>query len=146
VKCLGPVIVSTVAIVLLAGCGDGRLSHASLVGKANAICGDYHARVARLPLPHTVAAYEAYAQRTLPLYHRALVHLAALRPPSADEAAYRAWLLRGRTIQRDVVRIVVAARGRQLPRLKAALLRARLDDAAAARRARLLGLDVCARA
>jgi hypothetical protein len=145
VKCVG-VLVSTVAIVLLAGCGSGRLSHAALVDKANAICGDYHATVAKLPLPRTVTAYEVYARRTLPLYRRALVQLAALRPPKDDEDDYRTWLLQGRTIQRDVVRIVVSARARQLPRLKSALLRARRDDARAAKLARRLGLDVCARA
>jgi hypothetical protein len=97
-------------------------------------------------LPNTVPQYELYARRTLPLYRHALVQLAALRPPAADEAVYRAWLVRGRTIQQDVVRIVVAARDRRLPRLKAVLLRARRDDVASARVARRLGLGVCARA
>jgi len=142
----GGLLVSTLAVVLLAGCGSGRLSHASLVERANAICGDYHARIAKLPLPHDVEAYRVYARRTLPLYRRALVQLAALRPPTADETGYRAWLVEGRTIQRDIVRIVVAARARHLPRLKAAVLRARRDDARAGKLARTLGLGVCARA
>jgi hypothetical protein len=145
-KTLGGLLVSTLAVVLLAGCGSGRLSHASLVDKANAICADYHGRVAKLPLPKSVGAYEVYARRTLPLYRRALVQLASLRPPSADEATYRSWLLNGRTIQRDIVRIVVAARARLLPRLQAAVLRARRDDARAGKLARRLGLAACARA
>src|SRR5690349_17358370 len=92
VKSLSAMLVSTAAIVLLAGCGSGRLSHDSLLAKANTICGDYHARVAKLPPPRSVSEYERYARKTLPLYRAALVKLAGLRPSSADEDAYRAWL------------------------------------------------------
>jgi hypothetical protein len=139
-------LLSAAAAVLLAGCGSSRLSHGLFVAKANAICADYHAKVAKLPLPQTVSAYEEYARRTLPLYRSALAQLEALRPPRSDEQAVVPWLARARGIEGDIVRIADAAHARHLPRLKAAVLRARDDDAIVSRLARRLGLDACARA
>lgn len=114
--------------------------------KANAICGTYHARATKLPLPHTVSGYEDYARRTLPLYREALAALTALRPAKADEPLVARWLARDRAIENDIVRIARLAHQRRLPELTAAVGRAGSDNTVSARLARRLGLDVCARA
>lgn len=137
---------SAAAVIVLAGCGGSRLSHDAFARKANAICADYHAHVAKLQLPRNVSGYEDYARRTLPLYRSALAALAALRPPKADEPLVARWLARDRAIESDIVQIARIAHTRRLPELTAAVARARTHDAASARLARRLGLDVCARA
>jgi hypothetical protein len=139
-------VLSAVAVAVLAGCGSSRLSSSAFRSKANAICAGYHAKVAKLPLPRSVSAYETYARRTLPLYRSALASLGALKPPKRDEQLVARWLATDRRIELDVVRIARVAHTRQIPELTAAVARARLDDAASSRLARRLGLDVCARA
>jgi hypothetical protein len=140
-------LLSAAAAFLLAGCGgSGRLSHDAFVAKANAICADYHARAAKLPLPHTIAAYAEYARRTLPFYRSALAQLAALRPPSADEPAVLRLLDADRAIERDIVRIEHAASSGNAAAVDRAVGQARKDNARAARLARSLDLGVCAQA
>lgn len=132
------------AALALAGCGDGRLSHAAYVEHADAVCSAFAARVPLLTRPKSYDAVVAYVERTLPLYADALDKLRALRPPRADEASVEAWL---------------AADGRvaaALRTLRAAALRkdpAATNDAANALQARslearkaasALGLQTCA--
>lgn len=139
-------LLSAVAVAVLAGCGGARLSASAYRDKANGICADYHAKVAKLPLPRSVSAYETYARRVLPLYHAALARLTALEPPKRDEALAARWLAHNRRIELDVVRIARIAHTRRIPELSAAVARGRIDNAASSRLARQLGLDVCARA
>jgi hypothetical protein len=140
-------LLSAAGALLLAACGgSGRLSHGSFVAKANAICADYHAHAAKLPRPHKTSAFATYARRLLPLYRDALARLEALRPPNADASAYAQLLARDRGIERDVEAIARAAHAGNASAYRAALARARTDDARSSELARTLGLDVCARA
>lgn len=139
-------LAASLAVVLLAGCGDSPLSHSAFVTKANAICADYHTRVAKLALPHTVSDYETYARRTLPLYRQALRQLEALHPPRVDEATVSEWLSRDRMIEQDITRIASAAHARNVPKLNAAIASSRTHDERSAELATRLGLRECATA
>jgi hypothetical protein len=135
-----PALVSTVAILLLAGCGAGPLTHPQLLVQADTVCAAYNTRTAKLGRPRTLPEVRRYAARVLPIYRDALRKLSALRPPKQDERAFAVWLASDRRIAVDVehLRHVTKAAG-----LRTAVAQASADDARSARLARVLGLDVC---
>jgi hypothetical protein len=130
-------------VVLLAGCGSGRLSHDDYVERANAICSQYDATVRKLPRPGTVTKIEAYARRTGRLYRTALAQLEELRPPKDDEVNVQAWLVRNRQIAADIAAVEEAARSRRIPAVRVATERAERDNRLSDSLARLLGLRAC---
>ena len=142
----GVFVLSVAAATLLSACGGAGSSRASFVDRANTICRRYHRGVSTLKPPKTASEEVGYARNVLRLYRTASTRLAALHPPKADAPAYGRWLAANRVIEKDVVRIVQAARARDRARLKASVARGRRDDARSSRLARALGLVACAKA
>jgi hypothetical protein len=127
-----------------AACGDGRLSHGSLVRRADAICSAYHDDVRLLTRPTGYDAVVAYTERTLPLYQAAVKRIAALRPPTQDEQAVGDWLAADRRVAAALRRLRDAAMRHDLAATNAAAaaVQAAGSDSHAASRA--LGLRACA--
>jgi hypothetical protein len=144
VKAAGVAFLAGASVIVVAGCGGGRLSHDGFVARADAVCSAYQKKIPLLTRPRSYDEVIAYADRTLPLYMAALDKLRGLRPPSSDEPAVRRWLAADGK--------VVAAIGR----LRGAAMRhdpAATNDASAAmqaagldgtRAAAALGLQSCA--
>ncbi|HET7567213.1 MAG TPA: hypothetical protein VFJ91_04425 [Gaiellaceae bacterium] len=132
------------AALALAGCGDGRLSHAAYVKRADAVCSAFATRVPLLTRPKSYDAVAAYVERTLPLYADALDKLKALKPPRADEPAVQAWLAADAAVA-AALRTLRAAALRKDPAATndaANALQGRSLDARKA--ASALGLQACA--
>jgi hypothetical protein len=130
--------------MLAAGCGSGRLSHGDFVKRADAVCSAYNARVKpRVITPRSYDAIERYVAGTLPLYTAALQKLSALKPPSSDAKAVRAWLAADRRIARAVRALGVAAQQRNFPAVSAAASRAQLAASESRQAAANLGMHVC---
>jgi hypothetical protein len=132
------------AVLIVAGCGGGRLSHDDYVARADAVCSAYQKKVGLLTHAHSYDDVIAYADRTLPLYMAALDKLRALRPPSSDEAAVRTWLAADGKVADEIGRLRDAAM-RHDPAAtndaSAAMQAAGLDGT---RAAAALGLQTCA--
>jgi hypothetical protein len=131
-------------VVLLAGCGDGRLSHDAYVKRADAVCSAFSARVPLLSRPKSYDAVIAYVEKTLPLYAAALDKLRQLKPPRADEPAVTAWLAADARVA-TALRTLRAAAQRHDPSATndaADALQARSLEARKA--AAALGLQACA--
>jgi hypothetical protein len=138
------VVLAGAAVLTLAGCGGGRLSHDAYVTRADAVCSAYQAKVVLLTNPASYDDVVAYADRTLPLYAAALDRLKALKPPASDESAVRTWLRADRKVAAAIRQLRDAAM-RHDPAAtndaSAAMQAAGLDGT---RAAAALGLKSCA--
>jgi hypothetical protein len=80
---------------------------------------------------------------TLPLYMAALQRLSALKPPSSDAQAVRAWLAADRRVAHAVRALGLAAQQRNFPAVSAAASRAQLAASESRQTAAALGMHVC---
>ena len=132
-------------MLVLAGCGGGRLSHGALVDRAGAICSAYIAQSGEpVPRPRSYAQVVAFANRTLPLYTAALRKLESLRPSHGDEAGFDTWLAADRQTATALRDLALAGMRHDFPGTSAAV--DRLQEAALASRgaAENLGVTACA--
>ena len=132
------------AVLAIAGCGSGRLSHDEFQKRADAVCSAYQGQVKLLTQPASYDAVIAYVEKTLPLYEAALKQLAALKPPAADEAAVQAWLASGRKVSASLRSLRQAAMRHDLPGTNAAAAQVQAAGAASRQAAAALGLKACA--
>ena len=132
-------------LALVAGCGDGRLSHSDYVKRADAICAAYADATKPVVRPRSYTEIVAYVRKTLPLYEAALRRLKVLRPPSADAAAVHRWLAADRRVAKAIRSLGEAAERRDFPAVTAAASQAQLAGSESRRAATGLGLHVCAR-
>ena len=130
-------------LLVAAGCGGGRLSHADFVKKADAVCSAYRAQTTPILSPRSYDAVVAWGRRTLPIYAAALRKLRDLQPPDADADAVRSWLAADANVQRAARDLVTAAQKRDYPSLSAAASRAQLAGSKSRQAASSLGLQVC---
>jgi hypothetical protein len=131
------------SVLVVAGCGGGRLSHGDFVRKADAICTAYRSQTPPLVSPHSYDAVVAWGTKTLPLYAAALRKLRALQPPQEDEETVRTWLAADARVQAATRDLVAAAQKRDYPSLSAAASRAQLAGSESRQAASTLGLQVC---
>jgi hypothetical protein len=131
------------AVLTLAGCGDGRLSHGDFVARADAVCSAYDAKVVLLSRPKTYDDVVAYVAHTLPLYVAALDKLDALDPPAADEAAVKRWLAADRKVETAVRSLRDAAMRHDPAATNNASEQVQAASVASRRAAAALGLKVC---
>ena len=82
--------------------------------------------------------------KTLPLYEAALRKLEALKPPSGDAVAVKAWLAADRRVARAVRNLGVAAQRRDFPSVTTAASQAQLAGSQSRQAASALGMHVCA--
>ena len=130
-------------LLVVAGCGGGRLSHGDFVKKADAVCSAYRSQTPPLLSPKSYDAVVAWGQETLPLYAAALQKLRGLQPPQADQQTVRTWLAADARVQGATRDLVAAAQKRDYPSLSAAASRAQLAGSESRQAATTLGLQVC---
>src|SRR6478609_7516613 len=95
-------LASLMLLALVAGCGEGGLSHSDYVKRADAICAAYADATKPNVRPRSYTEIVAYVRKTLPLYEAALLKLKALRPPSSDAATAHRWLAADRRVAKAV--------------------------------------------
>jgi hypothetical protein len=132
------------AALALAGCGDGRLSHATYVSRADTVCRAYDAKVVLLSRPKSFDEIETYVDMTLPIYVDALDKLRQLRPSKDDEAGVRAWLAQSAKVQAALRNLRAAAMNRDLANTNDASNAVQSASLAARQAAASLGLTDCA--
>jgi hypothetical protein len=132
-------------LALVAGCGDGRLSHADYVKRADAICAAYADATKPVARPRSYTEIVEYVRKTLPLYEAALRRLKVLRPPSPDEATVHRWLAADRRVAKAIHSLGDAAERRDFPAVTTAASQAQLAGSQSRRAATALGMQVCAR-
>ncbi len=108
------------------------------------MCSAYSAQTKIILRPRSYTQIVQYVDKTLPLYEAALRQLEALKPPSSDTAAVRAWLAADRNVARAVRALGEGARRRDFPSVTAAAARAQLAGSASRQAAANLGMHVCA--
>jgi hypothetical protein len=128
----------------VAGCSDGRLSHADYVKRADAICAAYADATKPVFRPRFYTGIVAYVRKTLPLYEAALRRLEELRPPTADDATVHRWLAADRRVAKAVRSLGEAAERRDFPAVTEASSKAQLAGSESRRAATALGMHVCA--
>jgi len=136
--------VAGAAVLAVAGCGGGRLSHAEYAKRADAVCSAYQAQVKLLAQPSSYDDVVSYVEKTLPLYEAALKKLAALKPPTADEAGVQAWLAAGRKVAAAQRSLRLAAMRHDLPGTNAAAAQVQATGETSRQAAIALGLTACA--
>lgn len=136
--------VAGAAVLAVAGCGGGRLSHQEFAQRADAVCAAYQGQVKLLTQPASYTAVISYVETTLPLYEAALKQLAALEPPAADEAPVQAWLASSRKVAVSLRSLRQAAMRHDLPGTNAAAAQVQATGAASRQAASALGLTACA--
>jgi hypothetical protein len=129
---------------VLAGCGGGNLSHSDFVTRADAVCSAYATQTKGLARPRSYTQIVQYVSKTLPLYEAAFRKLEALKPPSSDAAAVKAWLAADRRVAKAVHNLGVAAQRRDFPSVTAAASQAQLAGSQSRQAAAALGMHVCA--
>jgi hypothetical protein len=132
-------------LALVAGCGDGRLSHADYVKQADAICAAYADATKPVVRPRSYSEIVTYVRKTLPLYEAAVRKLKVLRAPSADAATVHRWLAADRRVAKAVRSLGEAAARRDFPTVTSAASQAQLAGDESRRAATALGMHVCAR-
>jgi hypothetical protein len=132
------------SVLVVAGCGGGRLSHDDYVSRADAVCTAYQSKVALLTHARTYDEVIAYADKTLPLYMAALDKLRALRPPSSDEPAVRRWLDADEKVATGIGRLRDAAMRHDPAATNDASAEMQAAGLAGTRAAAALGLQSCA--
>jgi len=130
-------------LIVVAGCGDGTLSHGDFVRKADAICVAYRDATKNTAEPRTYDEIVLFVRKTLPLYEAALRKLETLKPPSRDADAVRAWLAADRAVAKATRDLGDAGSRRSYPAVTAAFGRAELASSRARRAASDLGMKVC---
>jgi hypothetical protein len=108
------------------------------------VCSAYTVQTEPILRPRSYTQIVDYVDRTLPFYEAALRRLEALKPPSSDAAAVRAWLAADRSVAKAVTALGDAARRRDFPAVSGAAARAQLAGSASRQAAADLGMHVCA--
>jgi hypothetical protein len=139
-------LAAAAVVLLLAGCGgQGRLSRADYVRKADSICQRYNDAVARLTEPSDLQGLVQYTRRTLAELDRALADESRLKPPRRLEPRKRRWLAQAQRIRGDTAAVLAAARHGDAVDVRRLILRGTRDDARGNALARRLGLRVCSK-
>ncbi len=108
------------------------------------MCSAYAVQTKAILRPRSYTQIVRYVDTTLPLYEAALRRLEALKPPSGDATAVRAWLAADRRVARTVTALGESALRRDLPGVTAAAARAQLAGSESRQAAANLGMHVCA--
>jgi hypothetical protein len=138
------VVLAGAAVLALAGCGGGRLSHDGFVARADAVCSAYQAKVVLLSHPASYDDVVAYVDRTLPLYVAALDRLEGLKPAASDEPAVRTWLRADRKVAAAIRKLRDAAMRHDPAATSDASAAMQAAGLAGTRAAAALGLKSCA--
>jgi hypothetical protein len=109
------------------------------------VCSAYTSRTKSLPQPRSYTKIVQYVSTTLPLYEAALLKLEALKPPSSDAKAVKAWLASDRRVARAIRHLGDAAQRRDFPSVTVAASQAQLAGSQSRQAAAALGMHVCAR-
>jgi hypothetical protein len=108
------------------------------------VCSAYVAPTKGLAQPRSYTQIVQYVSKTLPLYEAAFRKLEALKPPSSDAAAVKAWLAADGRVAKAVRNLGVAAQRRDFPSVTAAAAQAQLAGNQSRQAAAALGMHVCA--
>jgi hypothetical protein len=108
------------------------------------VCSAYRSQTKAQLRPRTYSQIVAYVDATLPLYEAALRKLEALKPPSSDAPAVKAWLAADRRVAKATRDLAVGAQRRDFPTVTAASSRAGLAGSDSRQAAAALGMHVCA--
>ncbi len=141
------VLLVAAAAAVTAGCGDsGPLSHAQLVQRANAACGDAIRTITATGAPRDLETLGRIGDHQVDLASHQVSRIAGLHPPDRDRAAH------GRLV--DALRRAIDADRRVVDDARSGDVRALAADGAAAdaarsrarSAARALGAATCATA
>jgi hypothetical protein len=108
------------------------------------VCSAYTSQTKALPQPRSYTKIVQYVNKTLPIYEAALRKLEALKPPSSDATAVKAWLSADRRVAKAIRDLGDAARRRDFPSVTAAASEAQLAGSQSRQAAAALGMHVCA--
>ena len=136
-------VLASAGILVLAGCGGGRLSHGDFAQRADAVCTAFRSSTEQTARPRTYADIVAYVKKTRPLYEAARLKLAGLKPPSKDAPAARRWLTADAHISAALGDLGDAALRHDFPAVTAAANRIQAEGVASRHAAQDLGLKVC---
>jgi hypothetical protein len=140
-------LLAATGAVATSGCGSGgRLSHGDYVKHADAVCSAFRSSTQAIARPRTYKDIVAYVRKTRPLYEAARLKLVALKPPSKDDAAVRAWLAADKQISAALGDLGTAALRHDFPAVTAAAGRVQAEGVTSRRAAETLGLKVCSQA
>jgi cysteine sulfinate desulfinase/cysteine desulfurase-like protein len=127
------------------GDGDGRLSREEFLRRADAICADYDARLARLGNPASIAELGRLAARALPIAREGVAKLRALEPPEELARDVERWLARNDENVSRIAAIGEAAQADDATRVQEIASAATANERRADALARRLGLRDCAK-
>jgi hypothetical protein len=108
------------------------------------VCSAYTSLTKGLPQPRSYTKVVQYVNKTLPIYDAALRKLEALKPPSSDATAVKAWLAADRRVARAIRNLGDAARRRDFPSVTTAASEAQLAGNQSRQAATALGMHTCA--
>ena len=131
-------------MIAAAGCGGGSLSHSDFVKRADEVCAAYRSQTKAVLRPRTYTQIVRYVDQTLPLYEAALRKLEALKPPSSESDAAKAWLSADRRVAKATRDLGVGAQRRDFPAVNVAASRVALAGSQGRQAAAALGMHVCA--
>jgi hypothetical protein len=145
---LRPAIILAVVAAVVAGCGgDGgsdRLSTAEFRQQANAICGEFDAKIAAIGAPTSPEDIPEFVEKGIPLIQQGLAELRALNPPEELEADYNRMLDETAKAIPAARKLADAAAKQDAAAVQEALQEGEEADAESDRLATKLGLDRCA--
>jgi hypothetical protein len=146
---VGRAVVTSLALVLLAGCGGGsnqRLTKEQYASKADSICAKGNERQKELGNPANitdVADLARVADKTREILDDAIGDLSKLKPPASEQARVDQWLAQVRLLREDLKQIRDKAKQSDLKALQAIAKTSQGHNDKANAIATELGMSVC---
>ena len=139
-------LLSVIAATLVAGCGGGssKLSHDEFVKKANAICGDYNSKTAKLGTPNSFDTVVTYAQQLQSIAKDAVGKFKKLNPPDDERANWQAFAKTGDELIAAAGQLEQAGKDQDTAKLQQLLSEAQARSAESHRIGAKMGTPACA--
>jgi hypothetical protein len=137
--------------IAVAGCGGGgggggqTLSKSEFQSKANAICKQFNADIAKLGAPSNFSEVPAFTDKAIALSDAALDKLNDLKPPKEFQDDWSQWLDYGSQLHDTADELKTAAKNKDAKALQAAGVKADARDKKSDAIATRLGLPTCAK-
>jgi hypothetical protein len=142
-------LVVTLAVTLLAGCGGGGgstdkpLSKTEYAAKADAICRKFNRLSATVSNPRSLAELGKATEKLTPLLDRSVKDLRALNPPKNEQATADRWIAQVEAIRNDLAKVTEKAAKKDAKGVGAALAAGSKDQQRGNQLASRLGMTDC---
>lgn len=131
-------------LLVLAGCGAGRLSRSQYAKRADAICKRYNDKINALHPKATPRGLVDFAGKAIPLAKQGVHDFGKLEPPKDEQATADQWIAANDRVIAAIVKLRDAAKANDSAKARQALAEGSAANKRASALATQLGMKTCA--